>query len=48
MNDNLLILHAAKQADGALKFVDAKEFVNTKSAEEMMAKVKEYNEKAEA
>ncbi|THH27726.1 hypothetical protein EUX98_g6453 [Antrodiella citrinella] len=38
-SDNLFILHAAQQADGSLKFVSAKEFYNTKSSDELAARL---------
>lgn len=42
-NDNVLILHAAKQPDGSLKFVDGKEFVNTKMGEKLREKLAELS-----
>ena len=38
-NDNVFIMHAAKQPDGSLKFVNGKEFVNTKTGELIMQHV---------
>ena len=44
-DDSLLILHAAKQSDGVLRFTSGKEFINTKAAEVLRAKMQELAQK---
>lgn len=44
-DNNCIIMHAAKQYDGSLKFITGKEFVNTQAIKDIRAKLLEQAQK---